>query len=339
MVRHVIISILLIVSLTGYSQNFMFNQHGGYLGKSYLVLTAIDTTATTGSLERTMAASSNQAYIIYNVNYIEFGNTFINPDDYTYTKSMNAYAVLRSTYFQFMNYAPYRSIWASETLQDERRIEITKNLYFSSVKTIHVGIFADNFFDLYVNGDTLAITNRQYDPDNAFLVDFHLFEVETVIGKNTFTFMAENNGSDNALGFVILDNTKDELFDNPIPKSSWNVLSCSEDYIGETINSVICPSGYNYDNYYDWCFKDIDLADITTDDYMYLTPIIDEDMIYDYDYTRLDYGDRDKNNLIYEYKIDSIFIHQYNNSGLHIIRYNIIQNGISFTVEEGINVN
>lgn len=338
--RKVIFSGLMLISIISWGQgNFIFNQHNNF-GKSYLSLSAIDTTGISNVIERDVQASDNSDYIRTSVNYIEFGNRFIEPTDYTYTKSMSSYQDLYDVYYRFMSNSPYRSIWTTESMVRGRRLELTKDFYFDDIDTIHVGIFADNYFDLYVNGDTLATTDRRVVQSNSFLVDFHLFEVYTNSGRNTITLLGESDGSvDDALGFIVLNNSKDELFDNPISKTGWNILWCSDEYVGKTIKSVTCPSGYNYDNTNEWCFKNIDLSDITTDDYLFISTIIDEKLIYDYDRARLHYGDGSYSNYIYEYTPDSIFMYKYNSQGDYSIKYIIEQNSVPYVIDKIIEIN
>ena len=98
-------------------------------------------------------------------------------------------------------------------------------------------------------------------------------------GENTISITAISDGTvSDALGFILLNNSKDELFDNPISKSNWTVLWKSNDYIGTTLKTATCPSGYIYDAVLNRCYKDVPLTSLDTDDIINISPVINNSL-------------------------------------------------------------
>lgn len=310
---------------------------GGNIGNSTLTVSAIETSDPTSSVSKFITVNDNSAYIGEGVKYINEGVKFINPTDYSSISYFNPIYPLYNVYYRFMHYSPYRSIWTSEALQQGNRLELTKSLYFDSEKTIHIGIFADNFFDLYVNGDTLAITNRNTSPNNQFLTYFHLFAITTQIGWNTISLLGESDGTvSDALGFVVLDNTKDEVYDNPVAKTSWNNLWCSDEYVGQTINIATCPSGYNYDDVNDYCFINVPEIEISVGDIVSFSPIIDETSIINPTSWTMYYGDGSSYSGA---TVTTQYSHIYTSSGTYKTQYVVKTSSNTFFINKSITVN
>lgn len=312
-------------------------QQGGNIGSSILTVSAIETTDPTSSVSKFITVKDNSDYISEGVKYINEGVKFINPTDYSSRSYFNPIYPLYNVYHRFMRYSPYRSIWTNEALQQGNKLELTKSLYFDSEKTIHIGIFADNFFDLYVNGDTLAITNRSTNPNNQFLTFFHLFAITTQIGWNTISLSGESDGTVlDALGFVVLDNTKSEVYDNPISKDNWNILWTSEEYIGETINIATCPSGYNYDDVNDYCFVDVPETEVSVGNIVSFSPIIDGNSIVNPVSWTMYYGDGSSYSGS---TVTSQYQHIYTSSGTFKAQYVVHTTNNTFFINKNITVN
>jgi hypothetical protein len=312
-------------------------QQGGDIGSSILTVSAIETTDPTSSVSKTIKASDNSSYIISSVKYINNGLKFVNPSDYSYTSPLTPGTDIYSTYYRFMSEFPYRSIWTTEALQLGNKLELTKSLYFNTIDTVYVGIFADNFFDLYVNGDTLAITNRSTIPNNQFLVNFHLFEVITEIGWNSFSLLGESDGTiSDALGFVVLNNTKDELFDNPVWKSSWDILWNSDSYAGQTINIATCPAGYNYDDVNNYCFINIPEIEISVGNIVSFSPIIDGTAIISPTSWTMYYGDGNSSSGS---TVTSKYSHIYTSTGTYKAQYVVKTLSNTFFINRNVVVN
>ena len=45
-----------------------------------------------------------------------------------------------------MNYSPYYSIWSTDPLTAGAKLTINRSFYFEEELTVHLAIFADNFF-------------------------------------------------------------------------------------------------------------------------------------------------------------------------------------------------
>lgn len=111
-------------------------------------------------------------------------------------------------------------------------------------KTIHVGVGADNQFQLVVNGvlivDTLAAGNRQFKV-------WHLMPINVVTGANYINVIATGDGSVNdAMAMMVYDNTAAEI----IAAGSEGALTIpfrSSSLRGTTYSVSTCPSGYSLD--------------------------------------------------------------------------------------------
>lgn len=332
MAHKIIISIIgLLLSIGSFSQNFMFNQHYTLeesIGTSRLDLVGIRTAAPSNTSTVTFVAKDNVAYNSVGLKYIDINTwkttMFRTGSEYTYYKALTEGTAQYNTYYRFMKYAPYRSIWNTNGLIAGALITITHNLYSSTQDTIHIGIIADNFFDLFVNGDTLAFTNKTY-TNNAFFNCFNLFEVALKPGNNIISITATSDGSiQDALGFILLNNTQGELYDNPVAKTSWNVLACSENYVGTTLTIATCPNGYSFDSDNNYCYKIIDLNDLVTSDFVKISPVIDYNHIISPTSWTMTYGDGVSQSLS---PINSTYSHAYTTAGTKAIKYTITQSG------------
>jgi len=111
-------------------------------------------------------------------------------------------------------------------------------------KTIHVGIGADNQFQLVVNGTTIATFGTG--GDYQFKV-WHIIPITVVPGPNYINAIATGDGSvSDSIGMVVYDNTAAEIaaaatdLDLTIPFASHTLR-------GTSFNTATCPSGFSLD--------------------------------------------------------------------------------------------
>lgn len=223
-------------------------------------------------------SSTNTAYIYLGIKYYDSYFTIINPpDDATGTKTFGSYPSLNSIYYRFMNYSPYYSVWASgvSNPSSSDTVTIYTDLQFAEAKTIHVGLIGDNYFSMHLNGELLV--RSEYIAQAANFTYVNIFPVNVISGNNRLSFSGIGDGAvSQALGVIIWDNTKDELFTNPVTKDSWNVLWSSNDAINSNVYS--CPSGYSYDETADACVKISDISNWSTGDTVFVSMYVPENI-------------------------------------------------------------
>lgn len=111
-------------------------------------------------------------------------------------------------------------------------------------RTIYVGVFGDNQFELKVNENT--IINANMGGDMPFRV-FHIFPVTLAAGTNYFNVVGTGDGSTNdAIGMIIYDNTPEQIRD-AVSDSTLNILFSSFSLIGQHIQIATCPTGWILD--------------------------------------------------------------------------------------------
>lgn len=110
-------------------------------------------------------------------------------------------------------------------------------------KTIHVGIGADNGFNLVINGASVAsLTTGDY----PFKV-WHIIPVNVVTGANYINAIATGDGSVNdAIGIVVYDNTALQIA-SAATDADLTIPFASHALRGGSFNVATCPSGYSLD--------------------------------------------------------------------------------------------
>lgn len=111
-------------------------------------------------------------------------------------------------------------------------------------RTIHVGVGADNRFQLIVNGtqivDTGAAGNRQFKV-------WHLMPITVVPGANYINVVATGDGSVNdAMGLMVYDNTQAQII-AAVDETTLTIPFRSSSLRGTTYSVATCPSGWSLD--------------------------------------------------------------------------------------------
>lgn len=113
-----------------------------------------------------------------------------------------------------------------------------------ATRTIHVGVGADNQFQLVVNGslivDTGAAGNRQFKV-------WHIMPITVVPGANYINIIATGDGSVNdAMGLIVYDNTQSQII-AASGEGSLTIPFRSSSLRGTTYSVATCPSGWSLD--------------------------------------------------------------------------------------------
>jgi hypothetical protein len=176
----------------------------------------------------------------------------------------------------FMNAAPYRSVWVDsdcngtkDALSVGAELTISKNLSFEENQYISVGIMGDNKFKLSIDGQLiLAVLGGAITQNFTYL---HFFKIYVTSGQHLFSFTGIGDGSVNdSLGVIVLNNSIESIMSG-IPKNQWNVLYSSYDSLIEGLDIVTCPTGYAYDQNSNLCVKITGISYLAVNDYAIIT--------------------------------------------------------------------
>jgi hypothetical protein len=208
---------------------------------------------------------------VYPVSY----NTTTN---YTTTvwRTFTEYPDWEAIFKNFMNYAPYRSVWldsngdgVKDPLVTNAELTISKALTFQASKTILIGIIGDNKFIVKIDGTTIVESLVRSTRSFNYL---HIFPVTIQQGTHLFSFTGIGDGTVNdSLGVIVWDNKIDEIF-TPVPRTSWRVLYSSEESLSQSSNIVTCPIGYSYDQQIGKCVQITTLDNYSPGDTVIITP-------------------------------------------------------------------
>ena len=223
-------------------------------------------------------SSTYNSYILFGVKYYDsYPQTINPPTSATETKNFSSYPSIQDIYYQLMNNEPYYSVWASGVNNPTSKdtINIYTDLQFNEAKTIHVGLIGDNYFSMYLNGELLV--KSQYIDQSQNFTYLNIFPVNVSKGNNRLSFSGVGDGSiSQTLGVIICNNTKDELFTNPVSRDNWNVLWSSYDAINSNVYS--CPNGYSYDETIDRCVRISDINNWTNGDTIFVSMLAPENI-------------------------------------------------------------
>ena len=282
-------------------------------------------------LDYCTAPSPRPEYIIsafvYNptISY-DFDGKYGLPDRIVKAMSIQEYA---DVYKNFMNEIPYQSVWVDtncdgtkDALSRGSQLTISKNLSFTETKTIYVGIFGDNQFEINVDG-TKILHTVTVDTTRNFIY-LHVFPITVDSGQHLFSFTGTGDGSVNdSLGVIVWDNPIEDLL-LPIPRSQWNVLYSSYDSISEGVDIVTCPIDYSYENSIGKCVQITSIDQITVDDLALFTPILNSIAPESITSWVMDFGDTFSDSGTGT-PPDS-FEHQYASPGTYQIKFTVILN-------------
>ncbi len=279
--------------------------------------------------------STWSSYINNGIKYYDIYETTINPpDDATGTKDFSLYPELVDIYKNFMNYDPYYSIWLEGVSipQSEDIVTIYTDIYFEQTKTIHVGIMGDNYFSISVNSELIVQSKHLYETSNFSYCN--IFPITVNAGNNRFSFSGKGDGTvSQALGVVIWDNNKNELFTNPINRNDWNILWSSNNTLDQDL--YLCSSlDYTYDIESGLCIKVSNIDDWENGDDLFISmyvPTMYQGMIQNW------YLKDISNNILdsgIEYKPTTIISGL--NPGVHTFKYEIIIGGTTYSYSDNI---
>ena len=229
-------------------------------------------TATAGVDSFNVEASTRSEYINTGIKYYDTYSTTVDPaSDATGTKTFSSYPALETIYKNFMNSSPYYSVWVSgvNNATSTDTITIFTDIYFEQGKTVNIGIIGDNYFSITLNS-VLKVQSESLS-ETANFTYCNIFPVTVSAGNNRFSFSGLGDGTiAQTLGVIIWDNTKDQLYTNPVSRSNWNVLWSSNDAIDSEVYT--CPSSeYSYDETIEECVKISQIDDWDTGDDVYVT--------------------------------------------------------------------
>lgn len=323
----------LLPSTTYYVRAYASNEFGTSYGDEYSFITQslsltlqVDAYKTEDASETyfNVTASTLSPYIATGIKYYSTYSTTINPpSNATETKTFASYPELESIYKNFMNYSPYYSIWAAGVNNPTSDDTITVFTYLQTTeeKTIHVGMIGDNYFKLELNGSLMVQSRYLWESSN--FTYLNIFPVTLPEGNNLLTFSGIGDGTvSQALGVIILDNTKDEIFDNPVSKGYWNVLWSSNDAIGDTVK--LCPAGYAYDDVNSTCFQIANLNTWTSGDGILLSIITTTENQGNITAWSVNWGDGNSDSGT---TFDPYLVHFYSTSGSKTITYTVTISG------------
>lgn len=113
-----------------------------------------------------------------------------------------------------------------------------------SARTIHLGIGADNQFQIVVNGTQVADSGAV--GDKQFKV-WHIIPIDIVSGPNYINIVGTGDGSMNdALAMVVYDNTNAEIA-AATSEGDLTIPFRSSSLIGTSYDVATCPSGWSLD--------------------------------------------------------------------------------------------
>lgn len=255
-----------------------------------LIFQAFKTQTPTLGMEYDIVASTLDVYINLGVQYYDTYPTTITN---TSTSTAKTFAIepasFSDIYLRFMNSSPYQSIWSNTAPVNGDSITVGFVLTFNQPKTIHVGMIGDNAFEVYKDGNLVVKSSSTFTYWFNYL---HIFPVSVVAGTYYFTFTGVADGTVNdALGGIIWDNSKDELFTNPITKANWTVLASTNDWVGEAVYTSSCNTGYSYNPVLNLCVTFAPLPNLVAGDDVSITMIVPPDDIPNIASWDLDYGD------------------------------------------------
>ena len=229
-------------------------------------------TATAGVDSFNVEASTRSEYINTGIKYYDTYSTTVDPSsDATGTKTFSSYPALETIFKNFMNSSPYYSVWVSgvNNATSTDTITIFTDIYFEQDKTVNIGIIGDNYFSITLNS-VLKVQSESLS-ETANFTYCNSLPVTVSAGNNRFSFSGLGDGTiAQTLGVIIWDNTKDQLYTNPVSRSNWNVLWSSNDAIDSEVYT--CPSSeYSYDETIEECVKISQIDDWDTGDDVYVT--------------------------------------------------------------------
>jgi hypothetical protein len=110
-------------------------------------------------------------------------------------------------------------------------------------RTIYVGIGADNYYQLKVNGTNVITSGAS--GINFYI--WHLFPITIQSGVNYINAVGTGDGGVNdSIGMVVYDNTALEI-QNATDDSQLNILFTTANLIGQHIDVATCPPGWSLD--------------------------------------------------------------------------------------------
>jgi hypothetical protein len=218
------------------------------------------------------------------------------------------------------NNSPFRSLWLGGGInipQSTDTVTITTNIVTNEAKDVHVLIIGDNYFSITQNGSLVFETPNMADANNFKYLN--MFKLSLTAGNNSLSFSGKGDGwQSQTLGVIIVENTKDQVFTNPINPSTWNVLFCTEQLIG-TGTTFICPAGYSYNPTTGLGEMITDISQWVLGDDVLLAVTIDSIISQQISGWSVQWGD---GNAIQGTSFSNNYLHTYSISGSKTVTYN-----------------
>jgi hypothetical protein len=208
------------------------------------------TAATIISSGGCLAASTNSAYGSYFARIYKPGWNNSSIELFTAPTS-DVYAEMSTTYWKGRPNAC--GVWVDSDCNGTpdaltAGAQTTISAYYNntgSARTVYVGIFGDNEFELKVNGVRIAITDG-LGTHESFKV-FHIFPVDIINGANIFNAVGTGDGSVNdSIGMIIYDNTPATI-QAATTDAGVTILYTTTSMINQPNVVATCPSGYVLD--------------------------------------------------------------------------------------------
>lgn len=284
------------------------------------------------AVEFDVVSLTNSAYISLGVQYYDsYSTTVSTPDDYSDRKTFGSDSLLEARYKFLMNNSPYYSIWGGgvDNPTSGDTISIYTDLYFEDSQDVNIGIIGDNYFSVHKNGELILEVEDIGDVENFRYLN--IFPVSVSSGNNRLTFTGIGDQSvSQALGVIVWDNTKEELYNDIIPKTSWNVLWHS----GLTIDNIVydCPYGYSYDETSGDCIQITSMSNWESGDDVYISMFVSENVRDDVTSWSLTYGSPDITiDSGTNYESSTIFVNP--DDGAYRFTYSVVISGETYTLE------
>ncbi len=160
-------------------------------------------------------------------------------------KTFTTYPLYIDIYYQFMQSTPYRSIWVDsdcdgtkDALSKGSQVTIGKFFTFTEDKTITVGIFGDNQFQINYDGETIMSFDYLGRTVHTPFRYLNLFEVNVTAGTHYLAFTGTGDGSvTDALGVIVFDHPIEEILidEDPPTLNELTILYSSEESLSEVL--------------------------------------------------------------------------------------------------------
>jgi len=114
-----------------------------------------------------------------------------------------------------------------------------------AARTVYVGVFGDNEFELKMNGTSIAATTSNTLAENFKIL--HIFPVDIINGTNIFNIVGTGDGSvGDSMGMIVYDNTP-AVIQAAGADGALSILFSTQSLINQPNIVSTCPTGYVLD--------------------------------------------------------------------------------------------